>query len=464
MVRSVSTHSNASGLLLTLAILASVLITTGKVGLAQNAVPLSAGTGVNIHTWAPWNSTTDMALIRAAGFKFVRADLGWRWTEPRKDDEDWTLADQWLAAADANGIRVMFTLDYNNPLWSGVVDDKVGLNTQANRDAYARWCERAARRFKNRGVIWEVWNEPNHIPFWKPVPNVEFYADAAKLAYAAVRRAGNNAPVIAPAATFCDKNTVDQGTPNNGLTFLNNCFARGLLDATDGVSVHSYRPGQSQASGRPESVLPFYAALNGVMDTFGKRRPIISGEWGYSRTEVNEQTQAKYLARSFLVNSLAGVPISIHYNYSDPGTDVADREHNFGIVGYSNNPRKLWPAYHAAKTVNSVINGSVLQSKIVSNQGRNFLLTYVGPAGTTFVAWTTDKPHVIQPALVNGGYTVRNYLGRALPNYTGGGLTIDDGPKYLQRLPANAAPATEAKPQATAKPAGERPTPKAALS
>jgi polyhydroxybutyrate depolymerase len=396
-----------------------------------------------------------MALIRNAGFKFVRADLGWRWTEPRKDAEDWTLADQWLAAADANGIRVILTLDYNNPLWSGAADDKVGLNTQANRDAYARWCERAARHFKNRNVIWEVWNEPNHTPFWKPGPNVEFYADSAKLAYAAVRRAGND-PVLVGAATFCDKNVVDQNTPNNGLTFLNNCFARGALDAADGITVHSYRPGQSQASGRPESVLPFYAALNGVMDTFGKRRPIVSGEWGYSRTEVNEQTQAKYLARSFLVNSLAGIPLSIHYNYSDPGTDVRDREQNFGIVGYSNNPRKLWPAFYAARMVNSVINGSVLQSKMVTNQGRNFLLTYVGPAGTTFVAWTIDGTQTINPVIVNGGYTVRDYLGRPLPNYTGGGLKIDDGPKYLQRL-APKATATESPPAPAAKPEGDQP-------
>lgn len=464
MAVSVSRRRIAHGCLRAGAFLASVLISSGNLALAQTTIPLPSGTGINIHTWAPWNTTTDMALIRNAGFKYVRADLGWRWTEPRKDAEDWTLADQWLAAADANGIRVILTLDYNNPLWSGAADDKVGLNTQANRDAYARWCERAARHFRNRGVIWEVWNEPNHVPFWKPGPNVEFYANAAKLAYAAVRRAGNNDPVIAPAATFCDKNTVDQNTPNNGLTFLNNCFARGLLDATDGVSVHSYRPGQSQASGRPESVLPFYAALNGVMDTFGKRQPIVSGEWGYSRTEVNEQTQAKYLARSFLVNSLAGVPISIHYNYSDSGTNTTDREHNFGIVGYSNNPRKLWAAYQAAKTVNGVINGSVLQSKIVTNQGRNFLLTYVGPTGTTFVAWTIAGQQTIQPTLVNGGYTVRDYLGRPLSNYTGGGLTIDDGPKYLRRLPAVATTTSQAKPPETAKPAADKapePTPPA---
>jgi hypothetical protein len=428
--RRVLLRSIPRACLLIQAVVASGLITSGAGALAQTVVPLPPGTGINIHTWAPWNTATDMALIRAAGFKYVRADLGWRWTEPRRDAEDWTLADQWLAAADANGIRVMFTLDYNNPLWSGAADDKVGLNTQANRDAFGRWCERAARRFQRRGVIWEVWNEPNHTPFWKPGPNVDFYADAAKLAYAAVRRAGSD-PVIAPAATFCDSNVVDPRTPNSGLTFLHHCFARGLLDAADGVSVHCYRPGQSQAAGRPESVLPFYAALDGMMDRFGKRRPIVSGEWGYSRTVVSAQTQAKYLARAFLVNSLAAIPISIHYNYSDPGSDAKDREQNFGIVGYSNGPRKLWPAYYAAQTVNRVLNDSQLRGKVVSNQGRDFQLTYAGPQGTTLVIWTIDTPHVIRPAVAKGSYTVHDYLGRARPNYTGGGLTIDDGPQYL---------------------------------
>jgi len=395
--------------------------------------PIPSGTGINIHTWPPWNNRTDFALIREAGFKFVRVDLGWRWTEPQKGRYDFSLADQWLAEADANNLRVMLTLDYNNPLWSGLSDDKFGIRTRENAEAYGRWAAAAAKHFSSRGVIWEIWNEPNNAVFWKPEPNVQHYMTAARMAYKGVREdAGSTDPIIAPASTFSDKNVVDQRTPNNGLTFLRNCFAGGLLHNCDAVCVHTYRPGQHYPTGRPESATEFYNAVRGMMDTFDAQLPIVSGEWGYSRTDVDEATQGKYLARAFLINAMAGVPLSIHYNYSDSGTDPRDREHVFGIVGYTNNPRKLWPAYYAAQAVNRVLNGGKLDDTKVTNQGRDFWLSFTTPDGPVYVAWTIDKPHAIRlPVEAPGGIAVTDFLGKPLPNATTS-LTIDDGPKYLR--------------------------------
>jgi len=37
-----------------------------------------------------------------------------------------------------------------------------------------RWAVAAAHHFRNRGVLWEMYNEPN-IGFWKPKPNVDDY-------------------------------------------------------------------------------------------------------------------------------------------------------------------------------------------------------------------------------------------------------------------------------------------------
>lgn len=399
---------------------------------APEIARVPAGTGVNVHTWSPWNNQVDLPLIKACGFRFIRADLGWRWTEPQKNAENFSLADGWLAAAQAHGIRCIFTLDYNNPLWSGSSDDKVGLNTQANREAYARWCERAARHFAGKGVIWEIWNEPNNTAFWKPGPinaaSAANYMDAASLASIAIRQyAGSSDPILGPATTF-------HGSVNEpGLAYLKNCIALGLLHRVDGVSVHSYQP-----PGRaPENVLAFYDALNVAMVAAGNPKPVVSGEWGYTRYDVSADLQARYNARSLFVNAMKGVPLSIVYNWTD-SSGTTSREAQFGIVK-NDSQRTKWPAYYACQAANAVINGGTLRSVITLNGGKSFLQTWSTPsAGTVYVAWHTGTGAQATATInVTGTYDVLDYLGKPIGKHTGGLLTIDSGVKYLKRgLPA----------------------------
>jgi len=418
--------------------MAIVIVFTAVIGsrrvLAQ-AIPLPVGTGVNVHTWSPWNNQTDMTLIRQAGFRFIRADLGWRWTEPQAGRYNWTLADGWLAAANTNGIRCIFTLDYNNPLWSGSQDDKTGLNTPANREAYARWCQQAVQHFRNRGVIWEVWNEPNNLVFWKPTLSAADYMSACSLAAVAIRQnAGSTDPIIGPATTFNDRNVVDPRSPNNGLTYLNTCFALGLLGQVDGVSVHTYRPpGQL-----PETAVGFYNAMTALMAGYGTQRPIVSGEWGYTRFDVGADNQAKYNSRSMFVNAMCRVPISILYNWSD-SAGTTSREAQFGLVG-ATQPRTFWPAYYAAKAANSVINNGTLRSTLTPNGGKSFLQAWsTTNNGTVYVAWHSGTGTAT--INVTGAYDVFDYLGQPLGRFEGGSagkpLTIDGGVRYLRRgLPA----------------------------
>src|SRR5262249_39175387 len=137
------------------------------------------------------------------------------------------------------------------------------------------------------------------------------------------------------------------------LGFLEACFAAGLLEHLDAVSVHPYRPYRQP----PETAAEDYRKLRALIARHAppgkKELPILSGEWGYSAFDkgVTPDRQAAYLVRMQLANLLDGVPLSIWYDWKDDGPDPKEREHNFGIVARDLTPK---PAYRAAQTLTRV--------------------------------------------------------------------------------------------------------------
>src|SRR4051812_20043884 len=74
---------------------------------------LPAGVGVNIHF--THGHEHDLDLISAAGFKFIRMDLGWGGIERQKHSYDWTAQDELTANLEKRGLRALYILDYSNP-------------------------------------------------------------------------------------------------------------------------------------------------------------------------------------------------------------------------------------------------------------------------------------------------------------------------------------------------------------
>ena len=89
---------------------------------------------------------------------------------------------------------------------------------------------------------------------------------------------------------------------------------------------------------------------------------IYSGEWGYTATAVSPEVQGTYIARMYLSNLVAGVPLTIWYDWHDDGTDPKEGEHHFGTTlhEYREDKDLVYdpkPAYLAARTVSSALKG-----------------------------------------------------------------------------------------------------------
>lgn len=377
----------------------------------------------------------ELEMLAASGVKIVRNDLTWSRTERQKGIYNFSTYDQLNNSLKKYNIKVVYVLDYTNKLY----DEGLSPYTPEGRAAFARWAVAAATHFKDQGILWEMYNEPN-INFWKPKPKVEDYILLALETGKALREKIPNELIIGP-ATSLDFN------------FLEKCFKGGVLEYWDAVSVHPYR----QQS--PETVIPEYAKLRWLIDKYapkGKHIPILSGEWGYSSAWANfdDNIQGKMLPRQWMVNLACDIPVSIWYDWHNDGTDLKNSEHNFGTTYFEYHQGKTpvynpKPSYIAARTFNEIFNGFKYNKRLYitdSNGPKDNIYIFLFENGKDIrlAAWTSGKGQETLTIPCNPGlFKAITYLGEDLPDLKAdkNGLTISvtNGPIYLIPQTSNAA-------------------------
>ena len=346
--------------------------------------------GVNIHFVKGHENELDM--IAAAGFKFIRMDFHWDATERMKGNFTWTDYDELTTNLEKRGLHAIYILDYSNSLYEESVLSKDPITSKEQKAtaspkkhesiaAFARWAAAAVEHYKNKNIIWEIWNEPN-ISFWKPTPDVEQYNALAIATCKAIKNTEPNAIIIGPGSA---------GIP---FTFLEKFMASDILKYLDAVSVHPYR------NLKPETTDINYNKLEGLIKRFApssKKIPIISSECGYSTSTnangVSLETQAAYIVRMQLINLLNGVPISIWYDWKNDGIDLNEREHNFGTV-LPDLKEKL--AYKAIQTMNLQLKDFSIISRLITDNKNDYVLLFKNSKRIyKIVSWTIDEDHSI---------------------------------------------------------------------
>jgi len=383
---------------------------------SPDAPTIDQSFGVNIHFTDP--QPGEIKMIADAGFRWVRMDLKWELTESERGHYDFTPYDRLMTAIEPLGLRAMFILDYGNPLYGDGAP-----RTEEARNAFARWAVAAAQHFANRGIMWEVYNEPNNAMFWQPT-NASEYASLAIAVGKAFRESVPNEKLMGPAVSEMD------------FSFLDSCFKAGPLDTWFAVSVHPYRRGD------PENVAGDYAKLRELIAGYktpggsaekkptSSNIPIISGEWGYSAAwrGMNEEKQAMMLARQFLTNAANGIPVSIWYDWRDDGLDPNEPEHHFGLVRheYGNGQTQVYepkPAYLAAKTLLRHFSGFRFEQRLLVGTDDDYVLVFAKDGERRLAVWTTSPgKKQLKLSLPSGQFTITNMKGE-----DGGRVSSDQG-------------------------------------
>ena len=324
------------------------------------------GFGVNIHFTEPGPGEID--LLRASGVDYIRTDFNWELTEKAAGKYDFSIYDRLVGQLKVAHIRPVFVLDYGNKLYENGAPKSVKA-----QDAYAAWAGEVTSHFRGEEIVWEIWNEPNVDHFWRPRADSVSYATLALKAAKAMRKADPNCRILAP------------GTSNIDLPFLRRVLTTELLGLIDGVSVHPYR-----ASG-PETVVREYEQIKEIILNRAppgrEDLPIVCSEWGYSTapsTEINEDRQAMYLSKIWLLSAAAGSPVSIYYDWKDDGTNPKSIDHHFGIVKSN---LALKPSFDAARLVTKAFKGCTYFKRMQKRDPLDWVIIGVGEGKMVRAMW-----------------------------------------------------------------------------
>jgi polysaccharide biosynthesis protein PslG len=374
--------------------------------------------GVNIHFNDP--KPGEMEQLAAAGFRWIRQDFQWSGIERVRGEYDFAPYERLMAHLKQYGVRPIFILDYGNDLYQ-----EGSPRTDESRAAFARFAAAAVTHFRGRGVVWEMWNEPN-IGFWKPTPSVDEYIALALATGKAIRAAAPDEWFVGPGVSGMD------------FGFMERCFKAGLLRYWDAVSFHPYR------NSPPETAAADFLRVRELIERYrppDRSIPMISSEWGYSEKYpgLDLEKQSRYIVRQALSNVAAGLRISIWYDWHDDGVDPAEAEHHFGTVYNDYKPK---PTYKAISTLTRLLVGSRYDGRLALGSPDDYCLLFSRGDTQLLAAWTTDpRPHGARLPASAGDFRAFDYLGAERPasSHSDGFLvTVTDAPQYFVSVGSNA--------------------------
>ncbi|MEE6133330.1 cellulase family glycosylhydrolase [Priestia sp. GS2] len=378
---------------------------------------LSSGVGIAFHfTGKP----IDISMMKEAGIKVARTDLLWSEVEKKKGKYKYKQYDELTQGLIESGIKPYYILNYSNRIY----EENFSIVTGQGQKAFVNYVDNVTYRYKNKGIIWEIWNEPNNLKYWDTRPNYDDYALLVEKTSKVIRKNDPSGIVVAPALA---------GLNDNSLKWLEEVLKRGILDNIDAISVHPYR------SYLPETVIQDYKQLRELLTKYGKKDlPIITGEWGYPSEvqwdgiKLSQKQQAQYLVRTYLINTYQKIPISIWYDWKNDGDNLSEIEHNFGIRGYDVLQSK--ESYTALKSMTKLLQGYMFSKRIDVGNPNDFVLEFLNSDGKKIIVfWTTDIDHRIK--LLGSGqgniiFMYGDYLGTfQLSQYSSFDITAS--PRYL---------------------------------
>jgi polysaccharide biosynthesis protein PslG len=203
---------------------------------------------------------------------------------------------------------------------------------------------------------YEIWNEPNLRSFWTNGPDPARYTQMLRLAYPAIKSADPTATVVSAGLSPGGAYGAVTSSYMNPLTFLERMYANGAHNAMDAVGWHPYNfphglgryswSAWSQMSEtRPSARSLMRANGDGAKKIWATE---MGAPTGTSSQALSEAAQARLVTDMYAkLKGWSWAGPGFLYNYRDKGTNLADREQNFGLIRADGSPKLAYAAYRA---------------------------------------------------------------------------------------------------------------------
>jgi hypothetical protein len=296
---------------------------------------------------SPADVEADLDLMAGTGAEWLRVGISWGQVEPTPGAAQWAGIDRVVQGALQRGMSVVAAVS-SAPRWAA----QPGCRTYecAPRDPaqYAAFMRAAVARYAPLGVHhWEIWNEPNHVPFWGPRPDPVAYTALLKQSSAAIHELDRNAVVMSGGLSPAP----DAGGEISPLRFLRRVYELGGGPYLDAVAHHPYQyPDRPTAPAATNAFLQTQA-IHDLMVEFGDGAKQIWGTEVGAPTRgprsVSEANQAVWLRELYDVwNGWAFTGPLLWYAARDTGTK-ATVEDSYGLVHQDRTPKPALAAFDA---------------------------------------------------------------------------------------------------------------------
>lgn len=276
--------------------------------------------------------------------------------------------------------------------------DNYRKDSKSTIDYYQNMIKESIQRYSGRGVIWQMWNEPNGL-FWfdqsmdgEDASLVKSWTDMGAQIQNWVREYDPDSVFLAGALA---------GDYSATKKVLQMSLQDGLADHADAIANHPYLSSRLN-NGAPESLLRVNSrsTLQALAPSTAKDKlkkiPLVTTEFGYSMAKTHlgqwsASDQANYLARSIFILDMMHQPIISLYALVDEGNG------NNGQWGmYSGTAPNYKPKQSGQLIAQllSNLNGFAYRKRITQSSKGDYVLQYVKTgANSRYVAWTTGGNH-----------------------------------------------------------------------
>ncbi len=392
------------------------------------------------------------------GFGTARDTVLWSQTE--KTEGTYAVAEQTMEYIDslvAKGIEPVMMLGYGNSIYGANFGGTSGnhqfgvFETDAQIEAYAKYCGEVARLLKGKVKYFEICNEPNLANNIKDEGgNVlygkqgEQYAKTIDAAYKAIITENPQAEIIGYSLANSLASDETQEWLNSSVD-----YTKDVLDnqAYHYLDIHPYCWGNSpEKSTVPDDVAEF-------QDYFAERGLPNDSLWltevGYTSSNhengVNdEHTQAVYMARYYtILKAKYGMDIRMNiYDLIDDGTDLTDREHGFGMLqekDHAVTPYSAKPTYLAMANINDLVGRAYSITEVLKDESTipvvgtflsgAYTYKYETPDTDVYMMWATDDSKKAEIDEISNAKFYDVY-GNEISCAYSGGYTVGNDPIY----------------------------------
>lgn len=393
-------------------------------GLPGPIIPDGLAVGIHFLAGQPW----ELDAIQEAGFHFIHVDAYWNEVEREKGVYDFSETDVLIESALKRNLRILFTFsccsseDPRHPLKGHpLYDNGISPYTKEGQAAFAQFASALVKRYAGQGILWTLWGEANGDGLWSP----QEYAQLSLATIKAIRNADPTAIIVGP--DILGIGTESQST----WSYYDQLGQLGVLKEYYAIGIDPY----DYPFSKPEEIGKFYGKLRTRLQKYvpDHQIPIVIAEYGYSTSwpGVDDERQAEYLTRLWLINQANHVYLSNWYDWKDDGPDKKDAEDNFGIKDIYGNPKI---SYTAARTFIQTLEGYQFDRRISTPNENDYLLLFKKGGQSILAAWTATSNHSLLLPLSGNSLETLSMVGetgglRAGP--AGFEIMLTGSPQYI---------------------------------